>query len=81
MTDEVANDSLPLLCSDCFTDEGLRIDAIKQGLEQQGACPNCKSLDGRKLTKKKVEGLAWRFFVSGTTIRCQYGAAPVIQFQ
>lgn len=25
-------------------------------------------------------GLAWRFFVSGTTIRGAYGAAPVIQF-
>lgn len=80
MTDETANDSQPLLCSDCFVDEGLRIDAAKHGLEMQGDCPNCKSPEGRKLTKKHIEGLAWRFFVSGTTIRCEYGAAPVIQF-
>jgi hypothetical protein len=79
VTDEAANASQPLLCSNCFEDEGLRIDAIKHGLEQQGDCPNCKSPEGRKLTKKHIEGLAWRFFVRGTTIRCEYGAAPVIQ--
>jgi hypothetical protein len=74
-------DSAPvLLCSDCFVDEGLRIDAYKRGLEQVGDCPNCKSPGGRKLTKGHIEGLAWRFFVSGTTLRVDYGGAPVIQF-
>lgn len=68
-----------LLCSDCFTDEGLRIDASKLGFEEQGKCPNCPSLDGRKLTKELIEDLAQRFFVSGTTIRFDYGAAPIIQ--
>jgi len=72
--------SQALLCSNCFTDEGLRIDAAKHGLEQQGKCPNCQSLTGKKLTRDHIEGLAWRFFVSGTTIRFDYGAAPVIQF-
>lgn len=72
-------ESLVLLCSNCFTDEGLRIDATKHGLTQDGECPNCRSLEGRKLTKEHIEALAWRFFVSGTTIRCEYGAAPVIQ--
>ncbi|MDH4611598.1 RES family NAD+ phosphorylase [Pseudomonas sp. BN102] len=79
MADETANDGQPLLCSNCFADEGLRIDAVKHGLEQQGDCPNCKSPEGRKLMKEHIQGLAWRFFVSGTTIRCEYGAAPVIQ--
>lgn len=75
-----ANDNQPLLCSNCFVDEGLRIDAFKYGLEQEGDCPNCNSLSGRKLTKELIEKLAWCFFVSGTTIRTEYGAAPVIQF-
>lgn len=69
------------LCSNCFTDEGLRIDAERHGLEQQGECPNCQSPDGKKLTRDQIKGLAWRFFVSGTTVRCDYGAAPVIQFK
>lgn len=69
-----------LLCSDCFVDEGLRIDAFKHGIEQEGSCPTCKSPNGRKLTKDHIEGIAWRFFVSGTTIRCEYGGAPIIQF-
>lgn len=79
MTSESTRDNAILLCSECFADEGLRIDAAKHGLEQQEVCPNCGSIEGRKLSKKHIEGLAWRFFVSGTTIRCDYGAAPVIQ--
>lgn len=48
MTSEAANDNATPLCSECFADEGLRIDAAKYGLEQQDACPNCKSTEGRK---------------------------------
>ena len=79
MTAKMEADSQYLLCSNCFVDEGLRIDAFKHGLEQEGDCPNCKSPSGRKLTKDHIQRLAWRFFVSGTTIRGKYGAAPVIQ--
>ena len=79
MDDNTTDDNLPLLCSDCFADEGLRIDAKNYGLDQQGKCPNCNSTKGHKLTKKLIKSIAWRFFVSGTTIRCEYGAAPVIQ--
>lgn len=80
MTTEAKEDTQPLLCSNCFVDQGLRLDSMKHGLDVQGACPNCKSSDGRKLTKEHLRGLAYRFFVSGTTVRCDYGAAPVIQF-
>ena len=80
MTTNTEDDVHPLLCSDCFVDEGLRIDAFKGGLEQEGNCPNCKSPRGRKLTKEHVLQLARNFFVGGTTIRSEYGAAPVIQF-
>ncbi|TKG32213.1 RES domain-containing protein [Vibrio tasmaniensis] len=68
-----------LLCSNCFEDEGLKINAYKVGNQSPDKCPNCNSIDGNKLTKELIEQLAWRFFVSGTTKRCDYGAAPVIQ--
>lgn len=80
MSDQTEPNKQVLLCSDCFTDEGLRIDAAKHGLTLQGECPNCKSSSGRKLNREHIESLAWRFFVSGTTIRLDYGAAPAIQF-
>lgn len=79
MTDEAANATV-MLCSNCFVDEGLRIDSWKRGVEKQGECPNCKSPDGKKLTKEHVLGIAHRFFVLGTTIRYEYGAAPRVQF-
>lgn len=80
MSKDIGHDSSPVLCSDCFMDEGLKIDSLKNGLKLEGPCPNCGSLNGRKLTKNIILGVAWRFFVSGTTIRCHYGAAPAIQF-
>lgn len=80
MTTTKDDASTVLLCSDCFVDEGLRIDAHTHGLDREGECPQCRSLNGRKLTKDHVTRLAWRFFVSGTTVRGDYGAAPVIQF-
>jgi len=79
MTTEIGSDNSILLCSECFTDEGLKIDATKHGIEQPGGCPNCGHSNGKKLTKEDIESLAWRFFVGGTTIRADYGAAPVIQ--
>lgn len=79
MSELTLDEDSNLLCSDCFKDEGLKIDAYKIGLELLEECPSCKSLDGKKLTQELIRGLAWRFFVSGTTIRCDYGAAPVIQ--
>lgn len=79
MHEQKIDDDFILLCSDCFEDEGLSVDSYKIGLESSEECPQCKSNSGKKLTKELILGLAWRFFVSGTTIRCDYGAAPVIQ--
>lgn len=80
MTDEAKSQEQYILCSNCFFDEGLRIDAWKHGTEHQSDCPNCKNPNGRKLTKEHVLSIAHRFFVSGTTIRFDYGAAPGVQF-
>jgi hypothetical protein len=80
MTTTTDDASAALLCSDCFVDEGLRVDAHKHGLDEDGECPQCKSLTGKKLTRDHIQNLAWRFFVRGTTVRGDYGGAPVIQF-
>jgi hypothetical protein len=68
------------LCSDCFADEGLRLEAEQVGAEQDGPCPECGSRTGRKLEHEAVGALAHSFFVWGTLVRCKYGAAPVVQF-
>lgn len=68
-----------ILCSDCFNDEGLRLDAYKIGLENPAKCPNCSSEHGKKLTKQIVRELCYRFFVRGTIERFEYGGFPLIQ--
>ena len=69
-----------LLCSECFRDEGLKLDAMQFGVTDDTPCPNCAKKDGRKLAKQAIIGLAHRFFVRGTLRRFDYGGAPRIQF-
>lgn len=68
------------LCSDCFGDEGLRLDAQRIGIESSTPCPVCGSSSGMKLDRHRAWSLAHSFFVWGTMHRTDYGAAPVLQF-
>ncbi|MEZ5017668.1 MAG: RES family NAD+ phosphorylase [Flavipsychrobacter sp.] len=68
-----------LLCSNCFNDEGLRIDASKIGIDNNDKCPKCSSEKGYKLTKELVRELCYRFFVRGTIKKFEYGGCPLIQ--
>jgi hypothetical protein len=69
-----------LACSECFRDQGLRLDAQRLGVTDSTACPNCGAIIGRKLNSDRLAALASRFFVWGSLLRCEYGAAPQIQF-
>ena len=68
------------LCSECFQDEGLKLDAFQIGIKRNTTCMNCKSQLGRKLTLELIEDLTWRFFVQGTELKVEYGGAPLIQY-
>jgi hypothetical protein len=69
-----------VLCSNCFTDQGLRLDAGRLGSEGEGTCPQCGMEGGSRLDRDQVESLAYRFFVLGTIHRLTYGGAPAVQF-
>jgi len=73
-------DETVFACSACFKDRGLQLDAEKIGFDAVGDCPACGSKRGCKLTKAKLDELAYRFFVWGSLHRYDYGAAPAIQF-
>jgi len=69
-----------IACSNCFLNEGLRLDAQSGGIPDDSTCARCGFQTGRKLTRNLLEILAHRFFVKGTFQRCEYGAAPIVQF-
>lgn len=77
MTNSIAKVNL---CSNCFYDQGLKLQAVKYGIISNSTCPNCSSTTGRKLNLKLLLQLAHSFFVCGTLARQKYGAAPLIQF-
>jgi hypothetical protein len=72
--------SRPLLCSACFMDHGLQLDAERVGIVNALPCPNCGTTKSRKLTLFLTKRLAHRFFVRGSVFRTEYGAAPLVQF-
>jgi hypothetical protein len=78
LTDQTNEASV--VCSAGFSDCGLCLDAETIGRDSEEACPNCGSKSGKKLTKGKLEELAYRFFTWGSLHRFDYGAAPLIVF-
>lgn len=70
----------PIVCANCFSDSGLRLDAERIGQEVDGSCPNCGLPGFRKLPEAGLEALAHRYFVWGSLQKGRYGAAPSIQF-
>ena len=55
-----------VLCSRCFQDTGLRIEAELIGKLSDRVCPNCSRMDGYKLDAGAACELAIRFFVELT---------------
>lgn len=68
-----------VVCSECFSDEGLRLDAANLGIKQKAACPRCGNGNGAKLTQQIARELAYRFFVRGSVEQFEYGGCPLIQ--
>lgn len=69
-----------LLCSNCFSDQGLRLYSESVGIESLSDCPNCGTDSGLKLTHELAELVAHRFFVRGTFHRCEFGGSPTVMF-
>jgi hypothetical protein len=67
-----------ILCSNCFNDSGLQIEACKIGRKVIGACPNCTTLNGHKLQNSDLEQLVVNFFWRGSFYRTEFGGASRI---
>lgn len=77
---EIPEETFALVCSRCFKNRGLILDAMKYGRDEIGVCPNCGREDGIKLSKGSLAYLAERFFVDGSFYKSEFGGAPAIQF-
>jgi len=80
ITDLGKNADEVVLCSNCFQDQGLRLDAFAIGIKGNQKCPNCNSESGHLLTRELVWTLCDRFFVRGSFVNFEYGGSPLIQF-
>lgn len=64
------------LCSDCFTDYGLRSTANAYGEESQSKCPRCGSISGKRLDDQLLAYVLHKFFVQGSS--CGRHMPPVL---
>lgn len=55
-----------MLCSECFKNEGLKLEAQKIGYDDNNVCNNCTSSTGKKLVKEQLCLLMQRFFLHGS---------------
>lgn len=68
------------LCSDCFSNIGLKAEAERVGIRTSARCPQCGSKLGRKLGDRQLEKLIARFFIKGTTPHGVGGYASILQY-
>jgi hypothetical protein len=69
---------VPLLCSFCFSDHGLRLVSEQLGILMDAPCPNCGHVRGAKLDRLAARLVVQRFFNTGTMQRAKYGGAPAL---
>jgi hypothetical protein len=69
-----------VLCSDCFSNSGLRLEAARVGIRTASKCNACGSKRGHKLGRKHLEKLTARFFVKGTVPHGVGGYASILQY-
>lgn len=68
-----------ILCSECFTDEGLRLSALMWGADNGSACPNCgKEGDLATISRQKPLGQLVEER-SGDPILIAHGVHPFIR--
>jgi hypothetical protein len=69
-----------VLCSECFQNYGLRLEAIGLGIKSSSICPSCKSTSGRKLERRHLQKLIDRFFILGTVPHGVGGYASILHY-
>jgi len=74
------NERHPIVCSACFSDRGISLDAAQIEQQTDGICQNCGAPGHKRLPVAGLLALAHRFFVWGSFLRMRYGAAPRVQF-
>lgn len=79
-SDDEQKDTSPKLCSQCFEDFGLTLEATKFGEIYESPCPRCQSTHGKQLNTHERKKLAYRYYVLGSLQHFDYGCAPIIVF-
>lgn len=62
-----------IVCSSCFNDIGLVIEAKKIGKRNRYKCPHCGNRDGAKLSKELLSSLEHEFFWKGSFTKTYFG--------
>jgi RES domain len=70
-----------LLCSECFQNYGVRLEAFGVGIKSSLICPSCKSTNGRKLERRHLQKLIGRFFELGTVPHGVGGYASILDYR
>ena len=68
------------ICSECFNDIGLKIEAKKIGIKNNDICPSCGNKKGYKLDNELLDDLCHKFFVLNNYYKSSYGGSFYIKY-
>ncbi len=69
---------MPLICSNCFVNEGIKAEAERLGVREGTTCLNCSAKDGVKLSLSEINKLYEKYFVHGSVPQNIGGYAPIL---
>lgn len=69
-----------MICSECFKDQGLKLEAEKLGKQDNSRCSYCNKKAGFKLSMENMLLLCEIYFRDGCIVKCKYGFYPYLQF-
>ena len=69
-----------IICSECFLDEGLKLTALKYGIENNKTCANCYKSNGNKISKELLTEICWEYFVNGSYFETEFGGSSLLMF-
>lgn len=78
MNNKNENNKEEILCSECFSDIGLKLSAKKIGIQNDNICRNCKRNNGFKLDNYDIRKLLYNFFEFGSMVKTKYGGASKV---
>lgn len=69
-----------IACSECFSDDGLKLTVTKYGIKNKQTCGNCGASKGKKVSKELLHDICWEYFINGSAYQSEFGGSSLLMY-